>query len=629
MTQFVDPTRALNLIQAWGFDGNVNDQLFQHAESVEKCRGMKTGQILVEMKLATHQQVEEWLQAKPASIKTLEFFKSKKNEIAARYDEILAIKEGQAYVAAVIPELRLHPFSEKISERRGVKEELDRLQALPLIYKGNTFVAFSDLMKLIQFTQMNRPDKARSAFYKEFEAFHDGDLPTLHYVVLSNDRFGHYRSRLDFDDPSAAAAQHLQTIDQAMADNTPMLQRIIDVVNLAMQKGVSDVDFAPSHDAASYTVNYRIHQKLRESGITLQASEANQIINILMSRSKANPHSGRLQHPVDGNLMYELKNGNAFCRASFIPLENSNGEKISTSLRLLPQDSEPVELHSLNISPEIIEELLYISKLKYGFFLVCGPTNSGKSTTIAAMLEANYRLYGGTKKRISIERPVERKIRGVRAIDPGQYNFGGSEDGEKNSTRTLKYILRHDPDIIFYGEIREPEDCEVAISASNTGHFVYSSTHANTPVMAIRRLADMVPKAKHFDLINTLTGVLAQRLVAVLCPQCSVEMAFSESEAALLNRYCDANGIHIKDSDLPATYKKPGRGCEHCVEGYSGMVPIHGLLMMNPQVKELLLSDEGKDWMQAQAHSKPNISIFDAAFKLFKDHQISIEDLLM
>lgn len=630
MTSMIDPTAAHDLLHSWGFDGPPNDQLFKHAQTVVDCRNMKTGEILVKIDLATPSEVDAWLTAKPASAKTLEYIKGQKSQIAARYDEILAIKEGRAFISSVIAELRLHPLLDKISEKKGLKEELERLQTMPLIYKGKSFVAFSDLMKLIQFTQMDRLAKARSVFYKEFESFHDGELPDLHYVLLSGDRFGSYRSRLDNNDPTAAATQHLQTIDQSMADADPLLQRISEIVNLALQKEASDIDFEPTHDATSFSVNFRIRQKLRPTGIVLPASEANRIINILMSRSKANPQSGRLQHPVDGNMMFELKNGEAFSRLSFIPLENSNGEKISSSLRMLPRDSRPVELYSLNISPEIIEELLFVSKLKYGFFLVCGPTNSGKSTTIAGMLEANFKQYGPTKKRISIEHPVERKIRGVRAIDASQYSFGaGTGDGADNIPRTLKYILRHDPDIIFIGEIRDAQGCEVSVAASNTGHLVLATTHANTPVMGIRRLADMVPKSKHFDLINVLTGVLVQRLVAVVCPHCSHEMAFAEEENALVNRYCDANGIVLKDDDLPATYRKPGNGCDRCGDGYIDMVPIHGLLMMNPKVRELLLSDDGRGWLQAQEHSKPNISIFDAAFKLFRDQKISIEDLLM
>lgn len=630
MTISIDLNPALELLQSWGFDGAVHDQLFRHAQTVLNCRELKTGEILVQIDLATPAEIEAWLAAKPATAKTLEYIKGQKSQIAARYDEILAIKEGRAFVSAVIPELRLHPVLDKVNEKRGLKEELERLQALPLIYKGKAFVAFSDLMKLIQFVQMDRPTKARSVFYKEFDAYHEADPPQVHYVLLSGERFGHYRSRLDNNDPAVAATQHLQTIDQAMGDSDPLIQRIIDIVNLALQVGASDIDFEPTHDATAYSVNFRIRQKLRPTGMVLQTAEANRIINILMSRSKANPHSGRLQHPVDGNMMFELKNGDAFCRASFIPLENSNGEKISSSLRMLPRDSKPVELHSLNISQEIIEELLYVSELKYGFFLVCGPTNSGKSTTIAGMLEANYKLYGSSKKRISIENPVERKIRGVRAIDASQYNFGsGVNEGAENMPRALKYILRHDPDIVFIGEIRDKESCEVSVAASNTGHFVYATTHANTPVMGIRRLADMVPKSKHFDLINVLSGVLVQRLVAIVCPSCSEEMVFDEREEALVKRYCDANGIELQGEDLPATYRRPGKGCDQCSDGYSNMVPIHGLLMMNPQVRELLLSDDGKDWMKAQHHSKPNISIFDAAFKLFRDQQIAIEDLLM
>lgn len=630
MTSFIDPTSAHNLLHSWGFDGQIHEQLFRHAQTVEKCRHMKTGEILVAIDLAQPNEVEAWLASKPAAAKTLEWIKGQKSQIAARYDEILAIKEGRAFVSAVIPELRLHPVLDKISERRALKEELERLQALPLICRGKSFVAFSDLMKLIQFTQMDRPAKTKSPFYKEFESFHEGELPELHYVVLSGERFGFYRSRLDNNDPAAATTQHLQTIDQSMGDEDPLLQRISDIVNLALQKEASDIDFEPTHDATSYLVNFRIRQRMCPTGIVLQAAEATRIINILMSRSKANPQSGRLQHPVDGNMMFELKNGDAFCRASFIPLENSNGEKVSSSLRMLPRDSKPVDLYSLNISSEIIEELLFVSKLKYGFFLVCGPTNSGKSTSIAGMLEANFKQYGSSKKRISIENPVERKIRGVRAIDASQYNFGnGINEGSENMPRTLKYILRHDPDIIFIGEIREKEGCEVALAAANTGHLVLATTHANTPVMGIRRLIDMVPKSKHFDLINVLTGVMVQRLVAVVCPHCSHEMAFTDSEFALVKRYCDANGVELKEDTLPATYRKPGGGCDRCGDGYSNMVPIHGLLMMNPQVRELLLSEDGKDWLKAQEQSKPNISIFESAFKLFREQRISLDDLLM
>ncbi len=625
----VSPTALL--LAGWGFAGSVDEGLLVHAQNVIDMKSKRVGEIVVAIAGCDPEAVNLLISNKPHNVKTLEWFRDQKlRGFTARFDEIMAVQEGRAYITRQILGLSPHKIFSVSKDQRKIEAEIHAHDVIPLDYNGNTVLVFSDLEKLHKFSQMGRGEKASSSLYQDLKALNKNEH--FYLVLASSSMMIHYKSVIKEAGGQSASDETIQVITQKMGEENPQMHFIVEMLNEALANEVNDIAIVPDRDSTQSTVFFRRYQKLTRTPMVISGQERDDITRILMARSRANKSGGRLLHPVDGNANFAGKAGQAFLRTSFLNLESSQGESISTSIRVLPRTSKSIEMNDLNIDPGIQEELEYFTRLKYGMFIVCGPTGSGKSTTIGSMLCLHHKMYGDSMKRISVEQPCERMLPGVMHMDVSQHQYNQENSGQgSNFAKALKFILRHDPDVIFVGEVRDVESCTVSVDAANTGHLVLSTTHANDPVLGFRRLASLLPAERHFDLVNVLEGILVQRLVTIVCQSCSEVMPVDEAVRASLHRYCLSKGINLSDYQLPESYRKinPHGNCKHCINGYVNMLPVHGLLKMNPRVRELLLSKNEQDWMKAQAASGSQYGLFDAAFKLFVDGQIDIDSLML
>tara|TARA_R110001592_G_scaffold33503_20_gene116027 strand:+ start:157 stop:1173 length:1017 start_codon:yes stop_codon:yes gene_type:complete len=336
-------------------------------------------------------------------------------------------------------------------------------------------------------------------------------------------------------------------------------------------------------------------------------------------------------HPADGKINFEGRYGKAFLRINFMPLENSKFESELISIRILPRTEESVDLLKLNIPNAILKELSYYSTLKDGLFLVCGPTNSGKSTTIAGMLGKHNDTFGIELKRIAVEQPVERLLSGVNHVDVSQFKYGNKTGSAEVNifAMALRAIVRQDPDVVFVGEVRDQEGCHVSIDAANTGHLVLTTTHANSPLMGFRRLASFLDRSRLFDLVTVLRGILTQRLSPTLCPDCSHEHEFTDFERDQIIRFAHDTGVDLKDYTYPETHRiRNVNGCGNCTMGLCGMTPIHGLLKMTPAIRNKLLSPNEADWLEVESLIEPELTLFNNAFRFFKEGKIQLSELV-
>ena len=260
----------------------------------------------------------------------------------------------------------------------------------------------------------------------------------------------------------------------------------------------------------------------------------------IISRIKilANMNVAEKRKPQDGSFSF-LLDRRYNIRAAYIA--TVGGESIV--LRILENYLENMELKTLGFSEENISILNKILMRKYGLVVVSGPTGSGKSTTLLSMLDI---LNDGKKKIISVEDPVETKVKGIVQI---QIN----EEIGVTFPEVLKSTLRNDPDIIVISEIRDEITAEIAVRAALTGHLVIATLHTNDAVSTIIRLVDMgIPK---YLVLDSLIGVVAQRLVGKRCSECG------------------------------------GTGCESCSGGYKGRISINEVLVLNEKVKNILKGD--------------------------------------
>ena len=284
-------------------------------------------------------------------------------------------------------------------------------------------------------------------------------------------------------------------------------------------------------------------------------------------------------------------------------MPSANGERVV--LRLLDKKAGRLDLSQLGMDPATLDRLDQLIHKPHGIILVTGPTGSGKTTTLYAALG---RLNDRSRNILTVEDPVEYQIDGI-----GQTQVNTKVD--MTFARGLRAILRQDPDVVMVGEIRDLETAEIAVQASLTGHLVLSTLHTNTAVGAVTRLNDM--GIEPFLLSSSLLGVLAQRLVRVLCDECKEPYVPGEAE-------CAALGL---DHD-PARRFFHARGCEACNRlGYRGRTGIYELVEVDHEMRTLIHRHVGEHELEAHAR-RSTPSIRDDGLRIVRLGRTTVEEVL-
>lgn len=342
--------------------------------------------------------------------------------------------------------------------------------------------------------------------------------------------------------------------------NSPVVDIVEQLIVHALELSASDIHLEPENDELK--VRFRIDGILYNKSVILN-QYACQVISRIKVLSNMNVAEKRL--PQDGKFVFQ-------CKSNFIDLRTStfptvNGEKVV--IRLLGNFSQELNIDVLGFDNEILENIKNISQLSSGLFLVTGPTGSGKTTTLHAMIN----LVNKKEKNITtLEEPVEYYIAGVSQANVNNQIGFTFEAG-------VKALLRQDPDVIMVGEIRDKETAQVAIQAALTGHLVLSTLHTNNAVDTIIRLLDM--EVEPFLINSALSAVLAQRLVRKLCDSCKVqrELNIQEKELALK--------LNLK---IDQAYMRPlGISCRECSNiGYKGRTGIFELMIINSGIRSFI-----------------------------------------
>jgi type II secretory ATPase GspE/PulE/Tfp pilus assembly ATPase PilB-like protein len=350
---------------------------------------------------------------------------------------------------------------------------------------------------------------------------------------------------------------------------------VTDIVTLilatAMKVGASDIHIeAEEHGVA---VRLRIDGVLQEAA-TLDKDKWRKVVTRMkiLARVKINISN----KPQDGRYTIFLKNGKIDVRSSFLP--TAYGE--SVVMRLLDSESVALDFEKLGIRPGILDKLKKEIEKPNGLILTTGPTGSGKTTTLYAVL--NKLNQPGTKI-VTLEDPIEYQLDGINQsqIDSGKnYNFA---DG-------LRSILRQDPNIIMVGEIRDLETAEISVQASLTGHLVLSTLHTNDAAGVIPRLIDI--GVKPYFLVPSINAVIGQRLIRKLCPHCRKEHKLNAEEEEQVQKILAVISPKA-DIDIPSTLPtiyQVGPGCDKCSHiGYKGRLGIYEIFTMDDNLKQLTI----------------------------------------
>ena len=371
-------------------------------------------------------------------------------------------------------------------------------------------------------------------------------------------------------------AQEISFEAAAEADST-VVKLVSSTLYDALKAGASDVHLEST--ASGLTIKYRVDGVLTAAETMPGTELAEQVISRIKVMSELDIAERRV--PQDGRFKARRDGRDIDFRVSVMP--SVFGEDAVLRIldrRALTDQLQGLTLDALGFSTEMKQNLRQLSTEPYGMVLVTGPTGSGKTTTLYAVIsEANK----GLDKIITIEDPVEYQL-------PGVLQIPVNEQKGLSFARGLRSILRHDPDRIMVGEIRDPETAEIAVQSALTGHLVYTTVHANNAIDVLGRFQHMGVDA--YNLVSALNGVLAQRLVRVICKRCR------------------------------------SRGCPDCRNtGFKGRRAIGELLVLNDELRELITARAPARKLKEAARAAGTVPLRDAALALVEAGETTLEEI--
>jgi general secretion pathway protein E len=379
-------------------------------------------------------------------------------------------------------------------------------------------------------------------------------------------------------------------------DDAPIIRLINALLTEAVKQNASDIHIE--------TFEKRLVVRLRTDGILREVVQPKRALApLLVSRIKvmAKLDIAEKRVPQDGRISLRVAGREVDIRVSTMP--SHNGERVV--LRLLDKRAGRLNLNVLGMQPRDLDLFSDLLKRPHGIILVTGPTGSGKTTSLYAGLSS---INDATKNILTVEDPIEYNLEGI-----GQTQVNTKAD--MTFARGLRAMLRQDPDVVMVGEIRDLETAEIAVQASLTGHLVLSTLHTNTAIGAITRLVDM--GVEPFLLSSSLVGLLAQRLVRVLCSHCK------EAHIADLG---ECEFLQANPASPPTIYR--AKGCQQCKQqGYQGRTGVYELVAVDEKLRELIHNRVSEAELTAYARTK-GPSIRDDGRARVLAGQTTVEEVL-
>ena len=489
------------------------------------------------------------------------------------YDQLTGFRvDSEFYHTISVKLMRRHPFV-------PVKDEA-----------GVLTIAISDPQNLLALDELeillNRPlhyvVSSRSAIQAALERS-EGSSQALRELEAE------YRSVLVKEDERG---EEVLTVDHFGEDQSPVVKLLDTIMLSAMQRRASDIHIEATDRAT--TVKFRVDGILVSAMDPLDVKLHPPLVSRLKVMSDLDIAERRV--PQDGSFRMRLDRKTVDFRVSILP--SVFGE--SVVIRILDREAittgvSTLRLDRLGFNPEDLKRFRRAITRPYGMVLVTGPTGSGKTTTLyAAISEMNIQ----EDKLITIEDPVEYQL-------PGVVQIPVTEKKGLTFARGLRSILRHDPDKIMVGEIRDAETAQIAIQSALTGHLVLTTVHANNVFDVIGRFASMGIDSYNF--LAALTCVLAQRLIRVICPDCRHQVPLDQALA-------EESGLDYDEFKGAPFYE--GKGCSECHDtGYRGRKCITEFLDLTDEIKEMILADRALSEIRYRAVTDGMITLRQSAVK--------------
>jgi general secretion pathway protein E len=404
------------------------------------------------------------------------------------------------------------------------------------------------------------------------------------------------------NDEDMAAVITLASIND---DTSPVVKLVNSTIYDAMKMQVSDIHL--ECDAGSLHVQYRIDGVL----VPIKQVQGQDMAEQIVSRIKvmADLDIAERRIPQDGRFKVRINEREVDFRVSVMP--NIYGEDAVLRLldrQSLTEEARTLRLDHLGLDRGTMDMIRRLAAKPHGMLLVTGPTGSGKTTTLYAAITE---IHTGRDKIVTIEDPVEYRL-------PRVLQIPVNEKKGLTFARGLRSILRHDPDKIMVGEIRDDETAQIAVQAALTGHLVFTTVHANSVFDVVGRFLHMGVDAYSFA--SALNGVVAQRLIRINCPQCN-------SPTTPVSDELDALGL---DAARTSGWRfMSGKGCEHCRgTGYKGRKAAAEVLVMNDKLRELIADRAPISQLKAQAEKSGLHPLQNIALDLVANGETTLEEVL-
>ncbi len=547
----------------------VTQERLQEALEVQKKEGGRLSDIIVRLKLVKETDLisalSEGLRLPLIDLKRFkidpEIAKIISADIARRYLIIPVSRLGDTVTLAMADPLNIFAID--------TVESLTGFKINPIISSG------SDILQAIEQSYSDATKDMIEGLVKEMSS------ATIELIREEKEAL-----------PSDSELRHISR-------EAPVIKITNMILDEAVKKKASDILIEPWE--TKLRIRYRVDGVLQE-----EQSPPRKMHPTIVSRIKVMSDLNIAEHrlPQDGRFKAKISGREVDFRVSILP--SSFGEKVA--IRILDKSQAMLDIRKLGFSDDIVQKLQKVSRLPHGMVLVCGPTGSGKTTTLYSVLKFTD---SPEKNIVTVEDPVEFQLEGINQVtikpDIG-LTFAGA----------LRSILRQDPNIIMIGEIRDFETMDIAIKSALTGHLVLSTLHTTTACGAIVRLINM--GVEPFLINSSLICVMAQRLVRRVCPACKEEVEVPGDVIESLK-------LHIGGAKKYTFFR--GKGCARCFNlGYLGRVGIAEILILTSSIRDLILSREQEHVIKQQARKEGLRTLREEGIQAALAGATSLEEVL-
>ncbi len=563
-----------------------------NSNSFKKSRGKSSlGSMLITMGVLTTEQLDEALEIQKKTYKKLGEILIKLG-YCTEADIAGAMSANYGYQMVSLNEIGIDMNAASlITPEKAMKNHLlpvmkDDKFLYVAMQNPDDIIAIDDLQLMTGYTI-----KPIIVFDSELQAAIDNYVKSTRNIVVNTD--------------DVLGDEYENMLDNGDTDDKPAVNFVNQMIDNAVKSNASDVHFEPQEKylRIRYRIDGVLHEVMQQT-IKMQAS----ILSRIKVMSGMDIAERRI--PQDGRATIRFENKVVDIRIASLP--SVYGEKIT--MRLLMRSTHVVTMNELGFSKRNDDLIKKAVDLPYGFIIVTGPTGSGKSTTLYALLS---HLNKDDKNIITLEDPVERRIAGINQVQLN--NRAGM-----TFSSGLRSILRSDPDIIMIGEVRDKETAKIAVESALTGHFVLSTLHTNNAAASITRLSEM--GVDPFLISSSVIAVIAQRLVRVLCPKCKAPRIFKKSELRELIPDFPFDPDTNDDSEITIYQAKSCIACNGL--GYKGRRGVYEILTITPKMQKLILAGASEYDIKETAVNEGMLSLRIDGLQKVKEGITSYEEIL-